>query len=651
MTMRIREAMSLQALLRTALLWSAALGLAVVCRVPAEAQVRSGRLDRPMDDGRLALVIGNADYAQGALPNPLNDARVMASTLDELGFGVVVVENATEREMVEAIRDFGRRLRQGGDGAGVFYYAGHGVEVGGVNYMIPIGVDIADETDVEFEAVAVDEVLARMERERGVNIVVLDASRDAPFSPSWSGSGLARQDPPFGTLIAYATEPGATASDGDGDNGTYTAELVNQMRVPQHVALMFQRVREEVVGRTGGAQIPWYASALTSGFSFTDEAVAPVQPAEAVGQPETVEASLGLGLADVRLIQRGLADMGYDPQESDGLIGRGTREALRLWQKARGLQVSGHLSAATAEVLRIAGADAVREDSVSAAAAARARADSVARAQADAAAAAAAAAAAERVRAGREFRDCAACPEMVVVPRGTFGMGPGGAHTVRIEHALAVGKYEVTFAEWDECVSAGGCDRYRPDDEGWGRGSRPVINIRWEDARDYAAWLSRETGEPYRLLSEAEWEYVARAGTETARYWGEGEVEQCGHGNGADAALGLAHPESDADMVPCNDGHAYTALVGSFAPNAWGLYDMLGNVWEWTADCGHGSYAYAGPTDGSVWEGGDCTRRMLRGGSWHDTPRYLRSDFRSVFDAGTRAYYFGFRVARTLPLN
>ena len=176
-------------------------------------------------------------------------------------------------------------------------------------------------------------------------------------------------------------------------------------------------------------------------------------------------------------------------------------------------------------------------------------------------------------RPGTVFRDCAACPEMVVVPAGSFMMGSPESseeaysderpqHRVTIESPFAVGVYEVTFAEWDGCVRAGGCGGYRPEDQGWGRGSRPVINVSWEDAQEYVRWLSRETGQRYRLLSEAEWEYVARAGTQTARYWGESESGQCRYGNGYDRT-GHAELEYPWEPVTCSDGYEYTAPVGS----------------------------------------------------------------------------------------
>ena len=261
-------------------------------------------------------------------------------------------------------------------------------------------------------------------------------------------------------------------------------------------------------------------------------------------------------------------------------------------------------------------------------------------------------------RVGERFSDCATCPEMVVVPAGSFMMGSPESssdarprerpqHRVTIGYAFAVGVYEVTFAEWDACVAAGGCGGYRPEDEGWGRGSRPVIHVSWEDAREYVRWLSRETGEEYRLLTEAEWEYVARAGTATARYWGERETGQCRYANGYDRT-GQAELIFTWDPASCSDGYVHTAPVGLFEPNGFGLYDVLGNVWEWTQDCWNESYSGA-PADGSAWSSGDCSQRVLRGGSWGNAPRDLRSAFRGRDSARDRDNrYLGFRVARTM---
>ena len=243
---------------------------------------------------------------------------------------------------------------------------------------------------------------------------------------------------------------------------------------------------------------------------------------------------------------------------------------------------------------------------------------------------------------GGKFRDCAECPEMVVVPSGSFTMGsPGGEsgryenegprHRVRIGYRFAVGVSEVTFAEWDACANAGGCGGYRPNDNGWGRGNRPVINVSWDDAQSYVRWLSERTGETYRLMSESEWEYVARGGTTTRYHWGHE----------------IGHNRANCNGCGSRWDNKKTAPVGAFSANAWGLYDVHGNVWEWVADCWNNSYTGV-PVEGSAWTRGDCAKRVLRGGSWYNEPRLLRSALRGGNTSGARYSFYGFRIARTL---
>ena len=243
---------------------------------------------------------------------------------------------------------------------------------------------------------------------------------------------------------------------------------------------------------------------------------------------------------------------------------------------------------------------------------------------------------------GDTFKDCDPCPEMVIVPPGIFRMGDlhGVGYfsempirAIHIGHAFAVGKFEVTFDEWAACVSDDGCNGYRPDDLGWGRGDRPVVHVSWHDAKTYVRWLSRKTGKTYRLLSEAEWEYAARAGTRTMFSWGD----WVGSGYANCAGCGSAWDDE------------LTAPVGSFAPNGFGLYDMHGNVYEWVEDCWHSGYEGA-PSDGSAWtSGGLCQVRILRGGSYNDTPILVRSANRDGNLANDRYNLFsGIRVARAL---
>ena len=207
------------------------------------------------------------------------------------------------------------------------------------------------------------------------------------------------------------------------------------------------------------------------------------------------------------------------------------------------------------------------------------------------------------------FRECKDCPEMIVVPAGRFTMGSPESegdesehpqHTVTIATPFAVAKFELSFDEWDACAAHGDCAQH-VSDSGWGRGRRPAINVSWNDAQTYVKWLSRITGKPYRLLSEAEYEYAARAGAETKYPWGD-EIKLDG--------------KAMANCDGCGsqwDGKK-TAPVGSFAPNGFGLYDMVGNVWEWTEDCWNDNYEGA-PADGSARTSGDCIRRVVRGGS------------------------------------
>ena len=284
----------------------------------------------------------------------------------------------------------------------------------------------------------------------------------------------------------------------------------------------------------------------------------------------------------------------------------------------------------------------------------------------------------ERFPPGKRFRDCAGCPWMVVVPEGSFLMGSpeseegrwddgreGPVHRVRMARPFAVGVHEVTRGEFARFVSeegrsmGDGCWGYEGGEWGWRLGKswenpgfeqtdeHPVVCVSWEDARAYVGWLSEETGKEYRLLSESEWEYVARGGRGTSRYWGEGEAGQCEYANGADEALKGEYADWPWAVASCNDRRVWTSPVGTFEENGFGLHDVLGNVWEWVGDCYHDSYEGA-PADGSAWESGDCERRVLRGGSWDSIPGNLRSAIRFRSPTGGRSVNAGFRVARTL---
>ena len=250
----------------------------------------------------------------------------------------------------------------------------------------------------------------------------------------------------------------------------------------------------------------------------------------------------------------------------------------------------------------------------------------------------------EKVKAatpGSAFRECApGCPVMIVVPAGAFTMGSpeteagretneGPQHEVTIAEPLAVSKFEATFEEWDACAAAAACPGAS---EVWGRGPMPVINVSWIDAQNYVVWLMALTGKPYRLLSEAEWEYCARAGAKTRYFWGD------------EPGVGKANCDGCGSQWDLKQ----TAPVGSFKPNAFGLYDMHGNVWEWVEDSWRANYMGA-PTDGSAWlQGGPPAFRVIRGGSWRNESELLRAAVRDRRNINVRFDTLGFRVARTL---
>jgi formylglycine-generating enzyme required for sulfatase activity len=246
------------------------------------------------------------------------------------------------------------------------------------------------------------------------------------------------------------------------------------------------------------------------------------------------------------------------------------------------------------------------------------------------------------------FKDCPECPEMVVIPAGEFMMGSpagewgrgsdeGPVRRVTIAKPFGAGRFEATFAEWDACVAAGGC-KHKPEDGTWGRGKRPVINVSWEDAVDYVAWLSKRTGRIYRLLTEAEWEYAARAATTSPFSTGSTITTDQANFDGDLIYLGGAKGVKRGKAIE----------VGSLnKPNAFGLHDMHGNVWEWVQDCATDNYG-AAPMDGRAVADTPLCSRVRRGGSWRDDPRFLRSANRNWGATVLRNNGLGFRVARTL---
>ena len=534
-------------------------------------------------EARIALVIGNSKYETTgwALANPANDARLMKQSLEAVGFQVSLLIDATEDEMEDAFAAHGARLRAGGhDTVGLIYFAGHGNQSEGYNYLIPVDANARTEQDVWAQAPRLGQALQHVRSAgNGVNFVVLDACRNNPLpssSRSAGSGGLAPVARSRGLLVSYSTEPGFTATDGAGVNSPYTAALAQVIQQDGLIAeQVFKRVADQVNQATGGAQTPFYNSGLIGeDFCFGDCN----KPA-----PSIVNAAIRLPIGGAG------RELGEDGEP---------------------------VAEAPESVAAVEPAPSITDSST--------------------------------------FQDCVSCPEMVVLPGGSFTMGSPNDEYRRFDNEgpqrevsisrFAAGKYEVTFGEYAACRADGGCQDHDPTidfrkDALWMSAQRPVMQVNAKDAEAYVNWLnSKVDGTPYRLLSEAEWEYAARAGTNTPFHTGEEITSEQANYNG----------QRSYANEPIGGGYLRMPVdVGSYAPNAFGLYDMHGNIAEWTADCFRNSYAGL-PKDGSAVPGSANCSRAVRGGDFNKVPSYVRSAMRGAEPASRRDERIGFRVAKTL---
>ena len=590
-------------------------------------------------DGRVALVVGNSTYDHiGRLPNPENDAVDMAAALERLGFEVTTALDADRVALTEALRAFTRR--SAGADVSVVFYAGHGIEMDGVNYVVPVDARLERDVDVRFETVTLDDLLVSTAG-ASLRLVVLDACRNNPLARSMQRTAATRtvSGGSFGdlneellgdeTLVAYAAAAGTTAADGRGRNSPYTAALLTHLEEPLELSALFRRVRAQVLEATDGEQRPHeYASLVREHYlSGAPGAAATLAVSGAAVDGATAAARLQQETVFWESIRESTTASDFEAYLRQFPVG--------VYRALATTRLAALREAESAP----ASMDPSREREP-----------------------------------GEVFRDCPTCPEMVVVPAGTFlrGSDRRDAGRARPRHRVtvdrfALGVHEVRRSEYEAFATAtgrgagGGCggthrgDKRYPverSEASWRSpgfaqsGDHPVVCVNWEDAHAYARWLSAETGERYRLPSEAEWEYAARAGTTTLRYWGDDADDGCPYANGLDRTYRGYFDEGD--MADCTDGMIWTSRVGAYEPNAFGLHDMLGNVSEWMEDCRHDDYDGA-PRDGSAWtHGGECGRRELRGGSWAAHPGSLRSHDRGWDFASTRFNSFGLRVARTL---
>ena len=631
----------------------------------------------------VAVIIGNADYEHRDVPDVTfahRDADAFRRYVEDvLGYhpeNVIDLRDATRRQLFDALgtRRDARSLLwsyldpdEGSDV--VVFYSGHGVP--GVNdkqgYLLPVD---ADPRAAEEDGYPIDLLyrnVGELAEAQSVRVYL-----DACFSGGSHEGGLIRNASPVFVSASLPEEVGdrvtslAAASgeqvaswDEEARHGLFTHHLLNALYgggdadgdgkvtaaeaksyLDRHMTRAARRQHRRIQQASLiGVMDAVLASAAEDGAFLVRPGSA--APKEAVASPvkdnvpaqretvgtgagatpsppvaetaESVEAALGLNHEKRVLVQRGLAALDIGVGAPDGIFGARTRAGISSLQRKKGLPETGYLTGDLSSSLQALGKEPK-----------------------------------PRQKPAKKFRDCDNCPEMVVVPAGSFEMGSppgeegrysqeGPVHRVTIPEPFAVGVYEVTFREWEACRQEGGCV-HRPSDVGGGSRDRPVVNVSWQNATNFVRWLSRKTGKEYRLLSESEWEYSARAGTTGPFHLGSTiSPEQANYDGNYTYGSGRK-----------GRFKRRTAEVGSYLSNAFQLHDVHGNAREWVEDCWHENYRGA-PSDGRAWTtGGDCTRRVLRGGSWYNPPKLLRSAFRDRFEAGFRSDYIGFRVARTL---
>ncbi|HKM88813.1 MAG TPA: SUMF1/EgtB/PvdO family nonheme iron enzyme [Xanthobacteraceae bacterium] len=598
-----------------------------------------------MADKRVALVVGNGSYTHvPPLDNPSNDGRLLAEALRSIGFTLVgggAQLNLDKQSFEKVVQEFGAKL-QGAD-VGLFYYAGHGLQMRGINYLVPVDANPTREADVGIQMLDANLILNQMEGTgTKLNIVILDACRNDPFSGrallmgrgrdnemvkmrDIAGGGLAEMHAPEGTLIAFATQPGNTALDGADGDSPYTKALAETIREPGlGIFEMFNRVGVKVKNATKSQQLPWTSNSPIEGaFYFVPPQVAVAGPAAApvAKGPSAEEIAWDYlkDTADVASLRRFVTKFPQGPRKHEAEVRIATLEQAAA--EAQRVQSAQPKAAAPVQKPTLLGQLSPEQE--------------------------------RALKPPERFKECETCPEMVTVPAGAFLMGSpasepargadeGPQQQVAFGHTFAVARSAVTFDEWNACVAEGGCNAYRPGDYGWGGGKRPVINVSWNDAQAYVKWLSAKTGALYRLLSEAEREYVSRGCTSPAcpstPFWFGAEISP----DRANYDWRFSYAGSAKAQPPRR-----TVATDASDPNPFGLLQVHGNVREWVEDCWNANLSGLSP-DGKARTTGDCESHVVRGGSWADEPKDLRSAKRSWEVTTERRAQIGFRVARTL---
>ena len=675
--------------------------LVMLTAFPTVSQAQRGisvTAAKPIDsERRVALVIGNSHYKNNPLRNPVHDAQAMSRALSSLGFEVIKGEDLTKGEMQKAVLKFAQKLR--GSGVGLFYYAGHGVQVNGRNYLIPIGAEIPSQAFVQVSAPDLNWVNAAITDARNrLNIIVLDACRDNPLPKSVrsESKGLAATPAPKGTLIAYATAPGSTAADGSGSNGLYTSQLLKYMQTPGiPVERVFKKVRQSVNQLSGGKQIPWEHSSIMGDFYF--KPVNPQQPVKLAGGPgttpeakqplpppappkapnidelaalkeeakrkaawdtwqkrmgvywETLEQLDGSSLSaqkKAKAWRAALSKFGDDNPFSY------EDEALRRYANSRVSHWDGQAAENSHANKEAKANDALRKE--------RQRKEAEAKFQKE-----------TTPDGGKRFTNSIGMT-FVRIPSGSFMMGSKlrieelasrygleerffkseyPRHRVTISKAFYMQTTEVTQAQWKAVMG---------NNPSWFKGCGedcPVERVGWEQTQKFINKLNKkENTKKYRLPTEAEWEYSARANSKSAVYNGDFKIlgksnaptldpiawylgNSCiNYSGGFDCS---ENPERQKQCSRCG-----THKVAQKRPNAWGLYDMLGNVQEFVQDWYQKDYYSSSPQTDPLCKNSNSNCNASRGGSWRDLAFVSRPYTRSALRSGNAGFHIGFRIVR-----
>lgn len=590
---------------------------------------------------RVALVIGNNDYRSvSKLEKAVNDARAVGRELTRLGFDVIAVSNVNQKRMNQVVNEFSQKVS--GGGVGVLFFAGHGMQINNQNFLLPVDFELPnDVNDVADQSISLQSIQDKLaDAKARFSLIVIDACRDNPLPKKAGRSlavsrGLAPPSAPNGQVVLFSAGAHQQAldklsEDDKNPNGLFTREFLPMISTPGlSVTDALKQVRSAVTRKAkavGHEQNPALYDQTDGDFFFVGSA------------PSTV----AKGAAATEGFQR------LDPVVVE----------LSFWESVKGSDNVDDLRAYVAKYpagqfvelaqgrLRrlLAGGEKVAVGGAGA-----------------------------TLPRGALKEDCTVCPELVDIPAGEFVMGAGRneagsgdhekpRHPVKIDKPFAASRHEITVRQFAAFVDATG---YKANgsclvwiasawenqagktwrDPGFTQGdSHPVVCVSWNDAQAYVAWLSRVSGKHYRLPSESEWEYMARAGTRTSRFWGDDPALACEFANVHDEVTQSARNFS-WEAHECKDGFVETAPVGRFKPNAFGLYDTAGNAWEWVEDCLNTNYINA-PSDGSPRVTDDCSRRVYRGGGWSG-PSSVRSATRTGNPPGYRSQLLGFRVVRS----